>query len=1362
MVKTRWLLLLTALATLGSMTWMWFESETRTAGTLLSAAEERLDRTKPDYDTGLRELGLALQMARESDDRDLMIAILKRRVGVYDRRWAWDLSLQDCEYALHELAPDDPYFLDMAVSAAIGLDDLETALMYSRQLERVDRSGASQGALGRVRRLMGERTLDELRALLEDSLGDQAAKDVYASIRRLVAMPARSSQRFAEMDRLRALFVPLGESQEFARLTERATNHFDKAREGVIEALEYYPSDFAVSTLLELFLQAGRPDLASDVAEVALLSARIPGPQRSVLAGMQACLDIERPDRAREMFHTVRDANDSALLNFWLMAPQDLPAWCRVLTGIEDWGQLGFAANSFANRLQVIPRDQIGGQVVRFYMAWSDYKQGRSQWVPGHLDAFLGDRSRPQPIPSAQTEAWLAIADIGASTNDKATELRGLTGLVSDIPSRIDSPQLRRRVGNACRRLAMLRHNDGDHIQAEVAMAHALRLLPEGYSQLAPMWREFGELAIAAHGRRFLDDEGNPTAFTPPRDAGPYEQWLFAQHFTDFGRYLRAMTMIESLLRRYPGLPPVLELGRRTCELSGDLSGEAQMLAELAIQGLADEDAMRRLRSIPWELVPAETRLRWTRSAPRTASLVDVARQLVADGDSELALDALRQPSDEPPTGEALALWAEIAADQGRWPEAYGVLDRMKRWDPAFGAAVGLAVEIASKVPPFRNNADPLGAMLEKVMAANEPDLEGLLEASGTLLSRGQLEPAARLLAFLDAQNSPLTGRVVLRAAAVELAAGRRDSALEYIERADPFFDDGETGVGRLVLGVDSLDWRGVFEEAYRLSQGRFAEGRPYRQALLLGLQSKYAAALVALEEVLASEPSPDPLHELSRAALRTLEQGAPQDDLDADTRTLLGVQDAERDPRVVLAWLLALESPHWSAWVSSSLRELPDELGLTAWPSYLDAAATYRLGDAQGAYARLTEMVQQEPRVPFAWFLMERIETERAGNDETAPELLSLRADRIRAAGSEGLSPVQIAVVLAHTLELIGQRDRAIQVLQRALDEHPDDLALAVHVARKLVEADRLVPAIDAYNALLDDTEPPSGYDLVPEYLDLLRTAAARDEISVGAWWALLEALEAQRPEDPSVVREIARRMVETADDRSDHGVGRAWDLLARYRSRTRYRPIEELRHGEAQRWFDLFADYDAGHALEFARSELEVRPNSPAMWSLSAQALRINGRLSEALDEFGTILAIVPDPDIERRMAGLLAELGRDRDRIEALLGRDKNKRADPFADYLLARLDLEGSPVQREHAIRLLTAMWIKPEGTSEDVDRKDLGRTLALGLLMRGDPKDARAASKVILDTMALCDDPLEIDYFVALGHLARQLERAASG
>ncbi len=1355
MPKSRILLFLSALGTLGSLWWVWFEHETRSPLTLLASAEDRLNRVdidehQLDYDTALRELDLALHLAELSGDTPLLREIRKKRIGVYQRRKAFRLALQEAEEMLAE-TPDDPDLLNEVALALISLGDRERAVEVSRRLIEIERSALNLNTLARVQLLLAEGIQEEIGALLTDALGDDQAAQSIESVRHVIALPEGSTKRHSILDHINEILTPSGRNEECLGLISQATHQSDRARQNLIASLDDSITTYAVDALVRRYLLAGAPHLVADLGQIALQGLQLQGARGTALTTGRALVSNDRIAAASALLLRSRQ-RDRGLYSFQFVPVSDLVDWCQLLLELEDWKSLDWASGILAKRAH---RSMGLGALPRFYMGMAAYHLGEWKRALASFQAFARDRMGRNPVPFARMESNLRAFECAKRLKSASLQRQAMLEITSQSEDPEWDRSLRRRIGEIWRQQAQRQFKDGDPLKAEVSMTNAVRLMPDRTDVLMDDWTQIGEIALAKRGRRFLNEQGVPSAARPNRGGGPYEHFIYGRHYAEQGQPLRAISLLEPFAIEYPGFVPAEELLARAYFDVRDFNGAARIWVALTRERPGNPQLAKSLHQIPSDRFPPDLRVEWTRHSPRAAALVGVAEQLIEDGQGFAALSALRQPSNEPMHGHALLLWGQLTIEQARWTECVRLLEGLPADDPWFPSTVGYSLEAAAKSEIPKGMADPLVSVVDKVKSAPVLLVEPTLKGINALISVGKYPKARDLLNNLDQREIDSSGVVVLEAAMVELLFGRDDRALAYLDRAESFFDDGEIVVGRILFAANQGDWKVVADEARALAKRPFSRRGAYQQALAVALQGKFDAARQLLADPL-QEAFPDPLHtlliEACDALLTESEETADTD----PSRRFLGRLDAERDPRQVICMLLALECPPWAAWTLDKLRGLPEELLISPWPRYLEAAALLGLDQNLEAIQNLKAMALNEPRVPFAWFLLEKVERERLETD-SAPELLALRADRIRAAGTAGLSPLQLAVVMSHTVELLGQPRRALKILENAQEEHPDDMALAIRVAQKRSAIGDSTAAIDDYNRLLSPAME-AGFDLVPEYLELLRAAALHGDISNSAWWSYLEAIEAQRLDDPSIARELARRTIETADQRSDWGVGRAWERLERFRMRTQNAPIEDLRQGEAQRWFDLFLEHDPRRAFEFAQAELLVRPYSPTMWSLSAQALAAGGELRRAANEFRTILAIVPDPDIQRRLADLYVDLGENRKRIESLLEQaQKRRRTEPELELIRARSLIAGGGKVRDTGIRTLVQFWLDRDDLPE-IDPWQLGKELVVALLLRNSKADPGSAKRVLRELAPLVSDPLEREVLRIFEIFARHLDK----
>jgi hypothetical protein len=327
------------------------------------------------------------------------------------------------------------------------------------------------------------------------------------------------------------------------------------------------------------------------------------------------------------------------------------------------------------------------------------------------------------------------------------------------------------------------------------------------------------------------------------------------------------------------------------------------------------------------------------------------------------------------------------------------------------------------------------------------------------------------------------------------------------------------------------------------------------------------------------------------------------------------------------------------------------------------------------------------------------------------------------------------------------------VKILEGALERAPDDPSLLGALAQLENTDGRRARAIELASHALSLQPGAAGAGAVPGFLELLRVARDAGEISEERWWAEVEALEAERPEDPAPVRELAARAFERAEDDGTGTSDDAFERLARFRVRTLDRPLETLRVGEGERWVELLARSSPGRVVSFAEEELRLDPSDPGLWRASAVALLAAGQARSALERLQALHEVAPEPETARLLAltGLRVE-----DDPEAFAKRvTAMKHFDPSVadDAVLSFYTAMFAPDAGDELAGLERARKLWNERAGSALAEPEHGRALALQLYDAG---QREPALRVLDDTRSLAQSALERD---VLGALAYTMQNA---
>ena len=568
-----------------------------------------------------------------------------------------------------------------------------------------------------------------------------------------------------------------------------------------------------------------------------------------------------------------------------------------------------------------------------------------------------------------------------------------------------------------------------------------------------------------------------------------------------------------------------------------------------------------------------------------------------------------------------------------------------------------------------------------------------------------------------------------------------------------------------MLLALDDPD--DLREEASRMIDTGFAAKESYREALLRALEGNavlaHRAAVVADDLAGGIQPRP----RLCRILCESMLAGDPVwQEMRPEERSPLLDEMVGADFLVtfggtlgrneILAILLALEHEPWPAWAISRLRALPSSVASRAWPRFLEALALLRLGQSEEADALLAHLTRSAEGFPYAWLLREELARER-GADPDSLEMIELRIGRAKAMGVEDLESSELPRLYAWAMRIARNPRGAVRLLENGVEQFPDIPVLSIDLAQARVEVGDLPGALLEYDRILEDFSPAQTASVVPEYLELLRRCSVEGLQTDEAWWARLEALETMHPAEPHVVLEVARRLVETAEDRWDQGVARARARLERFRDRTDHAPLEELRRGETARWVAFLARYLPEAALELADEELLRHPELIELWRARAEALQAVGRRREAVAELRTLLLMVTEPEAQLALTGLMAEVGQSPGLVLTslrVLGKTE-MMADRGRELALVKGTalLAGRPRQRDTGIDMLTGLLTAPVSGDPDEIQRECGLRLCLALLDRRRPEDVERACSILGTMAANQHDPMRRGYYQALSNLA---------
>lgn len=628
------------------------------------------------------------------------------------------------------------------------------------------------------------------------------------------------------------------------------------------------------------------------------------------------------------------------------------------------------------------------------------------------------------------------------------------------------------------------------------------------------------------------------------------------------------------------------------------------------------------------------------------------------------------------------------------------------------------------------------------------------LHAVDELLARGELDRAGALLATLDSRVETRGGDVLQRLALRAALANDREGALTALERAEAFVEDGQIELARLLFAIEDRDWTRLPRLVGDLRATTFAPDE-LQDAILALLEERLEAGAQMARTGLDANPL-SPGWALAYAAAQLLTDEAIElpaahgaDAADQIRATLRGREGRSRDPREVLALVLAPQARGWALWALPRVLELPQKGGGELWPAAVAAGLHVRLGDVDAALARYGELVTTFPHFAPGWEGLDAVTRSRV-SDPWAKEVLAVRVRRAKVLGESGVrGPVEKALDSCAERLLAGDTKNAAKVLATALAEQEGRTHQGrAFLARIYAALGEYKLATAEYELALSEERRASDSALVGEYVDVLGQAwqpkvKRRARVAVARVAAALEELELRFQRDPLIPLERARLGMARETRTPALGVEMVENVFQRFRQRTGEAPLDSLRPGSARRWGELLLAVSPKLAESLARSDLAATPGNVDLWDLLALAHEAQGNDAEALRVREALVAMSNDPLAHYEYAWLLVRTGGESSEITRELyladhspygGREIRTRTRFLRGIAQLRTGGEVTAV----LVRDLEQLWSGRR--TPDIDHVLLGRSLAQALLLRHGEKDLEKLQKVLqqLDKLPQAD------------------------
>jgi thioredoxin-like negative regulator of GroEL len=1315
-MRPSWFLPPLAALFLGGALWVVFRGTRVEPARLLAEARTRLEHLPEDIAARQKSrseararLDLALRQARSAGNGALRAELLLLRADLNQAEGLHAMALEDCRARL-ELGLRDADTLARTCALLLRLGQPGEALAFAGELAGLD-PARGHAFLGSAHVDLSDAPLASLEGLVHGSLSPARAKAARALARRAAALGSEETLVAPAREELLEFFPRSDERRRAAEWVREAGSELATARREFLTSLEHGPTSLAVVGLQDLCLRAGLDDEAAELGTLALSQEDLADPMRLLLRTASALVSLGRERAAKDLVRRVQKRLEGKLRHDDLPSEglsDELAEWCALLARLESWHDLGQAA--WALQLRAADSRERAER-ARISLATACVRTGNFSAARVALEA-LG--TGPLVDPGARVETWLLQAELARALENRGDERFALRSLDRDAP--LDPPEpLRARLAQAWERLADVQLEDGQPLAASESLTRALRCSGPRAKELEQRWHEVGARAVES-------SSGLPSS---------YGLYLSARGALRNGNAAAAADAARYLLDSQPGLAPALEVASAAAEALHNYPRLIESTLELLERGSASSEASARLRNVPASALLAEDRVRWIELDP-VGSLEPILRRLLARGDRSAAARLARTAAPERQPEEVRVLLSTLLLESGNLEGARAALATLPPSHPAWRAATALALELATRRDGDGASAE-LARTLALVRASGPPADPGLVGQLATWIADGRLEEAAELATWLADERTPFLVEALLAQGVLDVLSSAPSS--EALERAAALTEDGRAELGRLLLVGAGGDLSALASEARTALASPLAAdpGRALALRILAGERERVVQALVgarldgrALELELAAACALG----LYPADLQSV--GAQR--IAAPAFLFEGLA-----PERFLLLVLAAGLPPFSAWVLQATAArgpaLADDPSLLALRARAELALA-RPSAAKSELARAGERIDAR----MAWLRLQALVA--SGAPARAREDAELgwftRSGRLKDEDAE----------FAHLRALRAQRNgdpaEAVRVLERAAGEPGAAPDLLARLAELEDRPGRRTRAVELYAQVLAEQRAGPDDPRMLACLEALRAARDEGEISVRRWWAEVEALEAEHPEDPAPVRELAARAFEEA---GEEGRTQALARLARFRARTLDRPVEGLRRGEALRWTRLLARFTPEGAVRFAEEELRRDPIDPALWHASAEALLAAGRTRAALERLEAINQVAPATETARLLLQHRYELDRSAESFQRQLAvirkLDPSVKNDPVLLFLGHVADLEG----RGQGPRWALELW-ESRATNGLAD-PDFGRLLALALFAGGAQE---AALRVLGEARELAPSALEDQVLAGLQRL----------
>ncbi len=1316
----------------------------RTPTQRLDDARRVLDNPVPDLQRALTELEQALMGARTAEDTRLEAEILTTRGDVYQRMLATTKARDDFA-RVQDLDPEAQGIASKLLLLDYHNREYEQGLAYSDELLAADPENVfAQTYRGRFLVRIADLRMDAARTLVHDTLPDEPSVRAIAIVELLTGIDPDDPGRLALVHELRGLFPEHEEPRvrQLLRIIEDATVLVADARGTLAASFGNVLQQDAVAQYVEILDRAGYVHEAVDFGLAASQVEFVGNDPPTLRLIVDALVSIGRADAACDL---IEERMSKRVLPNTLF----LRSWCEALREAGRWTRLVSVAGQLRQQGDVLDK-----ALASFYTGYAFAERNNYRQAGPPFQDYVGALTEGVPRPIPDVRAYIERV-LGKRALESGQTNAGLGHLKQAVKL---SPEAD---GEAWIEIAdaQAKVDPGDLLSVEVALTHAIRVLPERISELETRWRTIGEANLGPDAgtlQQQIDALQRRGLCTPPVSVGPYELFRLAEFYAQRGSPPCVIAATQRLLADYPGFLPALDLLIAAALETQNWSLAGTHLLERLRRGGPHAPTQVAIAALPPGALTRAQQFELMQLDPSRMGRLTVVRHLRAAGEQERALGGLLSMSRSDLRDDGRILAGDLLLDVGRYTDALRTLALIEDTSPYYDQALQRRIRAAA----LAGSGEQVDELLT-TMSDTPLDRKALLEAVDDLWRNRLFEQAQRLLDVLDSDPETRGTDVLLRIGMNALLAGDRRAALEAFDRAEAFDRSGQAALGRLIVAVESRQWDVLPVYVRELLATQF-QADELGSVVLAALDERLDEAWQQCSQLVAAHPN-DPLCYVLKAAIQTIRvepvERAPaigETGFQALAGLLFGEPTYSTDPRQTLVQLLASRQPDWRGWSAASWQERGSGPEGSVWANYLAALTLTSDGRLADAARLANSTVKRWSDFRPIWSLLEDITAKQLGRLDH-PQLVALRQERRQAIGDEPGEEAEEALARAYVLQRNGQVDRALSEARKAVELDGTHLSALRLLAELHEQNERWRDAMELYRKTALTAPRAVAHEFVADYIEFLERAHAKAPTHVprASVAAELEILGHRIPDDPLIALARAREELVAAGSYSYVRVKRAYESLDLFRKENAGRPLDELRQGASRAWMQFYAALDPRRAETFIRDELVLQPGSLDLWILHGETLVAQDRWDAAIEHFETVLTMMPDSSTRRHLVRLLADYGSDLERLEeqaaAILGIDGDP-TDVEVHFHMGRGLARAGGEKLDRGIELLAKLWLQDARTAE-IPRADIGRAYGTALLFRGTGRDRRVAHDVLLEVAPAISDPIQRNLAVALGNLA---------